>query len=336
MKPSLSLDDGGAPLSSEMTASIEPARDAGPPLFVVINAGSGRGDAEQGLELLARVFDEAGRRHEFLPITPDTSIADLAREAVRRAREQDGIAVAAGGDGTINAVAQAVHRSGCRFGVLPRGTFNYFAREHGIPQDTEAAARALLRAEPTPVQVGMVNERLFLVNASLGLYRKLLEDREAAKSQLGRSRVVAMAAGLMTLLRERRQLRLTLEVGGQVRQLRTPSLFVGNNRLQFDRLGLPEGADLERGCLGAILVRAIGTWSMLGLALRGALGRLNEADNVVSFPVRRLTVHPHGHRHIKVAADGEVQRMRAPLEFRVADEPLMLMLPMPEDRVKPE
>ena len=92
----------------------------------------------------------------------------------------------------------------------------------------------------------------------------------------------------------------------------------------------------ERGCLGAILVRAIGTWSMLGLALRGALGRLNEAENVVSFPVRRLTVHPHGHRDIKVAADGEVQRMRAPLEFRVADEPLVLMLPLPEDRVKPE
>ncbi|MGH8517827.1 MAG: diacylglycerol/lipid kinase family protein, partial [Panacagrimonas sp.] len=124
---------------------------------------------------------------------------------------------------------------------------------------------------------------------------------------------------------------------GQVRQLRTPSLFIGNNRLQFDRLGLPaEGEALERGCLGAILVRAIGSWSMLGLALRGALGRLDEAENVISFPVRRLTVHPHGYRLIKVATDGEVQRMRAPLEFRVAQEPLMLMLPAPEDRVRPE
>lgn len=320
-----------------MTGSDDPAATAsGPPLFVVLNAGSGRGDAQAASELLSRVFDEAGRRHRILSLGTDGRIADLAREAVRHARGEGGVVVAAGGDGTINAVAQHVHGSGCRFGVIPRGTFNYFAREHGIPQETEAAARALLRAQETPVQVGLVNGHVFLVNASLGLYRKLLEDREAAKSQLGRSRLVAMGAGLMTLMRDSRQLRLTLEAGGQVRQLRTPSLFIGNNRLQFDRLGLPEGADLERGCLGAIVVRAIGTWSMLGLALRGALGRLNEAENVVSFPVRRLTVHPHGYYRIKVAADGEVQRMRAPLEFSVADEPLMLMLPIPEDRVRPE
>lgn len=307
------------------------------PLFVVINAASGRGDADTARSRLAAVFEQAGRRHEFLEIPRGEAIATRAREAVRRARAEGGVVVAAGGDGTLNAVAQEVFRSGCPFGVLPQGTFNYFAREHGIPQDTEAAAAALLRAQPTPVQVGLINERVFLVNASLGLYRKLLEDREVVKSRFGRSRVVAMFAGLMTLLRERRQLRLTLEAGGQVRQLRTPSLFLGNNRLQFDRLGLPEeGEALEHGCLGAILVRAIGSGSMLGLALRGALGRLNEAENVVSFPVRRLTVHPHGQRFIKVAADGEVQRMQAPLEFRVAEEPLMLMLPIPEDRVKPE
>jgi diacylglycerol kinase family enzyme len=313
-----------------------PAPRAEPPLFVVINAGSGRGDADAARALIARVFEEAGRRHVFLPVRPGERIAAAAREAVRRATQESGVVVAAGGDGTINAVAQEVHGSGCCFGILPQGTFNYFGREHGIPQETEAAARALLRAQPSAVQVGKVNGRVFLVNASLGLYRKLLEDREVAKSQLGRSRVVAMFAGLLTLVRERHQLRLTIEVGSQVHQLRTPSLFVGNNRLQFDRLGLPEGEALERGCLGAILVRAIGTWSMLGLALRGALGRLNEADNIVSFPVRRLIVHPHGHRYIKVAADGEVQRMAAPLEFRVATEPLMLMLPAEEDRVRPE
>lgn len=313
-----------------------PRSVSSPPLFIVLNAASGRSDRDDVRGRLEQVFEQAGRRHAFLPVDADRPIADVARQAVRSASREGGVVVAAGGDGTVSAVAQEVHAGGCILGVVPRGTFNYFAREHGIPQEAEVAARALLRARPAPVQVGRVNERLFLVNASLGLYRQLLEDREAAKSQLGRSRVVAMAAGLMTLLRARHQLRLTLEAGGQVRQLRTPSLFIGNNRLQFDRLGLPEGEVLERGCLGAILVRAIGTGAMLGLALRGALGRLNEAENLLSFPVRRLTVHPHGYRLIKVATDGEVHRMRAPLEFRVEPEPLMLMLPVPEDRVKPE
>jgi diacylglycerol kinase family enzyme len=314
----------------------EASTAAGPPLFIVLNAASGRQDADGARQTMARVFDEAGRRHTFLSFEKGDDVARVAREAVERARREQGIVVAAGGDGTINAVAQQVFGSACLFGVLPQGTFNYFGREHGIPQETEAAARALLRAQASPVQVGLVNERVFLVNASLGLYRKLLEEREVAKSQLGRSRLVAMVAGLITLLRDRPQLRMTLEAGGQVRTIRTPSLFVGNNRLQFDRMGLPEGEALERGFLGAILVRPIGTRSMLGLALRGALGRLGEAEHVVSFPVQRLTVFPHHARWLKVAADGEVQRMRAPLVFRVAPEPLMLMLPAPEDRVKPQ
>jgi diacylglycerol kinase family enzyme len=43
----------------------------------------------------------------------------LAQRAVEQARQQQGVVVAAGGDGTINAVAQVVLKSGCPFGVLP-------------------------------------------------------------------------------------------------------------------------------------------------------------------------------------------------------------------------
>lgn len=55
-------------------------------------------------------------------------------------------------------------------GVVQQGTFNYFARTHGIPVDLADAVRHLLRAVPSPVQVAGINQRVFLVNASLGLY----------------------------------------------------------------------------------------------------------------------------------------------------------------------
>src|SRR5690606_5711313 len=100
-----------------------------------------------------------------------------------------------------------------------------------------------------------------------------LEDREAYKRQLGRSRWVAAVAGMATLLRGYRQLDLTIEAGGQTRQLRTPTLFVGNNALQFARIGLDAAADaLDRGALAAVAVQPTGTAALLGLALRGALG----------------------------------------------------------------
>lgn len=81
--------------------------------------------------------------------------------AVSRARQANGIVVAAGGDGAINAVAQATLGSGCAFGVLSQGIFNYFSRTHGIPADTVQGMQVLLREPAQPVQAGLVNNRGF-------------------------------------------------------------------------------------------------------------------------------------------------------------------------------
>ncbi len=307
------------------------------PLFIVINSGSGKTGADERLEILTQVFQSAGRTFEFLPVEDPMRIADIAEQAVQKAKAQRGVVVAAGGDGTLNAVAQAVLGSGCPYGVLPQGTFNFFGRTHGVPQDIEAAAKALLRACVEPAQAGTVNGRIFLVNGSLGLYPRLLEDREAYKQQLGRSRWVALISGLSTLMREHRRLDLVIESGGQTRNVRTPTLFVGNNALQFQRIGMEDAAAaLERGELAAIALRRIGTLSMLGLALRGLLGRLGDAENLISFTFRRLTVHARRQRVMKVATDGEIHHLSMPLVFEVAPEPLLLLVPCEEDRVKAE
>jgi diacylglycerol kinase family enzyme len=243
------------------------------------------------------------------------------------AQQQQGIVVAAGGDGTINAVVQAALYSGRPFGVLPQGTFNYFSRTHGIPSDTAEATMALLEATVRPVQVGLINDRVFLVNASLGLYPKILEDREAYKRQFGRSRLVALWSGVITLLRQHRQLVLGLEHTGEVRVMRTPTLVVGNNPLQLAQLGLPEAHAVQRGQLAAIMVRPVGTLAMFGLLFRSALGQLGDADNVISFAFERLTVRPYGRRRIKVAMDGEVAWLNTPLVFQMAPNPLQLLVP---------
>ncbi|MFY2764272.1 diacylglycerol/lipid kinase family protein [Arenimonas sp. MALMAid1274] len=305
-------------------------------LHIVINAASGSHDGEQTIATIAGILDEAGRAHQFLRIDDPSRISEVAAEAVRHAKQDQGIVVAVGGDGTLNAVAQAVLGSGCVYAVLPQGTFNYFGRVNGISQDIEVATRALLRGQVEPVQVGRVNGRVFLVNASLGLYPQVLQDREAAKKQMGRSRWVALFSGLRTLLSHRRQLQLDIETAGQRRSVRTPTLFVGNNQLQLERIGIAEEAALEQGRLAGVMVRPTGTWSMLGLALRGALGRLGDADNVESFAFRRLTVQPRGQRRSKVAIDGEILWMTPPLVFDVSPEPLSLLAPRPEDRVAVE
>ena len=306
-----------------------PEIDHAAPLLFIINAASGQHDAEATRQLIETALHTNARTGELLFARPE-DLAQVARQAASTALARRSAVVAVGGDGTINAVAQAAHAQGCAMGVLPQGTFNYFARTHGIPSDAAQALQTVLSCEPIPVQVGLINERVFLVNASLGLYPELLQDREAYKARFGRSRVVAFAAALMTLLGRHRQLQLRIERGTEVRNVTTPTLFVGNNRLQLEQVGLAHASALDQGCLAAVMLRPIGALAMLWLLLRGSFGTLGEADTVESFEFHRLRVTPRlawVGRSVKVAFDGEVSSMRAPIEFRVSPNALYLIKP---------
>lgn len=312
-----------------------PEIDPAAQMLFVINAASGRHDADMTRQVIETALQDAGRTGELLFAHPG-ELVRVAQQAALAAAERRTAVIAVGGDGTINSVAQAAHAQGCVMGVMPQGTFNYFARTHDIPSDPAAAAQALLRAEPVAVQVGLINDRVFLVNASVGLYPQLLEDREAYKARFGRSRLVAFGAGVVTLMGRHRQLRLRIESGPNAREITTPTLFVGNNRLQLEQVGVAEAPSLDEGCIAAVILRPIGALAMLGLMLRGSLGTLGEADTVESFKFHRMLVKPRrtwGNRTVKVAFDGEVSRMTMPLEFQVSPKPLYLLKLMAQPRV---
>lgn len=322
-----------------------PEFDPASPLQFVINAAAGSRDTDAKREVIETALRDAGRSGQLLFGHP-SELTRVSQEAATKALALRTAIVAVGGDGTLNTVAQAAHKAGCVMGVVPQGTFNYFARTHGIPADPAEAMRLLLSAAPMPVQVAAVNDCVFLVNASLGLYPDLLEDREAYKARFGRSRWVAFWAASVTLLRAQRHLRLHIEQGTLVRDVHALTLFVGNNRLQLTQLGVqPQlsaqtesmGSSVMPGepgaaCITAVMLRPIGTLAMIRLMLHGAMGTLGEAQSVERFDFNHMVVRPTlapGRRGVKVAFDGEVTRMRAPLEFRVLAQPLYLLLPHP-------
>jgi diacylglycerol kinase family enzyme len=316
-----------APLSTAAEATAPGALQS---FFVVLNPGSGEHEAGEVRDAIAGVLRQAGRSVEFFELRPG-EVASQCQRAARRAKEAGGALVAVGGDGTLNAAAQAAMASDCPMGVIAQGTFNFFARDHGLPQDAAEGARVLLDAAPQPVQVGLLNERVFLVNASIGLYPQLLEDRETFKQRLGRHRWVAMLSGLKTLLRWRRMLAIEVEMDGRIERMHTPTLFVGNNALQLDSVGVPAALvrKLRDGPrLVGLLAQPHGRWFKLRLMLRGLLGHLGASPEIDGFSFASLTVAPLGHRKLKVATDGEALVMQPPLRFCVAPRPLMLLKPI--------
>lgn len=318
---------------------MAPSPDFDPafPLLFLVNAAAGSSDADALRQVIESALSETGRRGE-LRFARGSALVALAGEAAREAAREHGAVVAVGGDGTLNTVAQAAHAADCAMGAIAQGTFNYFARTHGLPTDAAEAMRVLLACVPQPVQVAAVNDRLFLVNASVGLYPELLEDREAFKARFGRNRLVAFGAGCTTLLRAHRRLSLNVELGEQTRRVHTLSLFVCNNQFQLERLGIPPSAvrtQPELPAITALMLRPVGVGRMFMLMLRGAIGTLCDAQEVDHFEFHRMRVsptRPYVRRTIKVAFDGEVDWMQAPLEFRVLERPLFLLKPSAEQQ----
>lgn len=310
-----------------------PRIDPASTLHFVINSRAGSQDGDATRDTIEAALVAAGRCGTLHFCAP-ADLVGMTAELARQARGERSAIVAVGGDGTINTVAQAAHAAGCILGVIPRGTFNYFARTHGIATDTAEATAQLLAAQPLPVQVAAVNDQVFLVNASVGLYPDLLEDREAWKARFGRTRLVALGAAAATLLRAQRRLKLRIDLDGFVRELRTLTLFVGNNRLQLEQLGVlvgerPDGAP-DNGRVTAVVLKPIGTLAMLRLMLRGAMGSLGDDDGIERFEFQEMAVNPPRVmrlRRMKVAFDGEVARMKPPLTFRVLPAPLWLLKP---------
>jgi diacylglycerol kinase family enzyme len=319
---------------ARMPTSTTPIKTSSPlpigadgPLAILMNSRAGH---EHGGDVETQVRDAlkaAGRTFDWIDAA-SIGMASALRRASACAAKGNGTLVAIGGDGTINSAAAAAIEAGIPLGVIPRGTFNYFARALDIPLDVTEATQALLSGRMREVQVGSVNGRIFLVNASLGLYPQLLEDREAFLQRAGRNRPLALLSSLLLALRGWRQLRV--ESGSEVPALRTPTLFICNNRVQLERLGFDEEllSALQHGRLVGLNAQAITTLQMLALILRGAVGRLGDADRVERFSFSRMVVRPPGRRRMKVAVDGEVLRLQTPIVIEVLPQPLRVLAPV--------
>lgn len=300
------------------------------PITILMNAGSGSRDRGATRREIESVLTASGRDTQLLLARRPAEIAQLA---LRAADKRPGILAGAGGDGTLNAVATVARARRLPFGAIALGTFNYFAREHDIPLEPRRATETLLNGTLRPTTIGEVNGHLFLNNASIGLYRKLIEQRELDKRRFGRNRFVALISGVAGLLREHHAYRLKLEIDARTVELSTLTVFFGRNALQMERLGLDEALCVERGELAVLAPRGSGRVQLLGLALRGVLARLETAENLQQYCAMEVRIDrlDGKTRHIRVALDGETVECTLPLHIRSVPDALQVIVPAAEE-----
>jgi len=254
--------------------------------------------------------------------------ADMEAAARRALADGAGVVIAGGGDGTVSAVAAAVAGSGAALGVLPMGTLNHFARDLRLPKSLELAARAIAQGMTSPraVDLGEVNGRTFINNASIGLYPHIVSKRERQQERLGRNKWVAMLVAIASVFRRYPVLKVVLDTGDVALARTTPFLFVGNNRYEMSLLAENGRASLDRGELSLYFTRRTGRLGLLRMALRGLLGRLDQAQDFEALALAAVTVDTPK-KTLRIALDGEVTRMAPPLHFRTLPGALRVIAP---------
>jgi diacylglycerol kinase family enzyme len=295
---------------------------------ILLNARAGqlnRARCEQQAHELRERCARRGVRAETYMIE-GKHLSATARELARTA-SHDGIEaiVAAGGDGTVSAVAAGIAGSEIPLGVIPLGTLNHFARDLGITS-IDSALDAIAAGATESIDVGEVNGRVFVNNSSIGLYPEMVVARDAERRRHGRRKWTAMArAAIRTLLRFP-LLHVAIALAGNVMSAHTPIVFVGNNEYERDVRALGSRRRLDRGRLAVYTIRATRRLHMFWVLLRALLRRSDPAD-FEAHAVDRADILT-SKRSVRVALDGEVVHMTPPLLYRTRPGALRVLAPV--------
>jgi len=292
---------------------------------VVINRGGGSFGDDKASQLEG-LFEARGIDAEIMAVEP----GELDRHCGEAAKAHGVDAlVAAGGDGTIGTAAAAVAGTEMPLGILPLGTLNHFARDAGIPLDLEEAVAAIAGGKTRPVDVAEVNGRLFINNSAVGLYPRLVRDREAQQRHLGRPKKRAMAVAALRTLWRFSHHRLTIRVEGREAAIETPLLFIGNNRYEMGLMSLGKREAIDGGelCLYAPLARTAARF--VWISMRAVFGREDEVDDFVMLDGFQAVEIRSKYARLMVATDGEAQSIETPLKYKLRAGALKLFVPSP-------
>jgi YegS/Rv2252/BmrU family lipid kinase len=318
-------DDAVEPVAVEHEPPALNGRAPGRPrVFVVLNAKSGRCDATEAREALERHFKVVGTACRVHEPSKDDDLAERVREAVR-----DGCAlvVAAGGDGTVSAVADALVGSGTDtpLGILPLGTANVLAGEMGVPLDLDGACRLLAGAHTLAAIDAMeIGGKHYVTQAGTGLDAEMIRDTPGEhKRRFGRFAYIWTVLKHLVGFQPRR---FVITADGQTTRAHAVSLVVANSGTLGQR-PFRWGPDIrpDDGRIDVCVIRARSLVDFVRLGWHVLLFQ-HRADPNVTYLSATREVTIEASPPLPVQADGEVVG-QTPVTIRVVPGVVRVVVP---------
>jgi YegS/Rv2252/BmrU family lipid kinase len=287
-------------------------------ITVLINPSGGTASDPHAIPNLQRLLAEHLPQASVEVVDHAGDLAERARAACAAGAR---VVAAAGGDGTLNAVAQVLVRTDVRLGILPFGTRNHFARDVGVPVDLAQAVALLGTDTMRRIDVGQVNNHYFLNNASIGLYPELVHLREQEAKSL--SKALRLLLATVQLIRRARPIAIELCYADQCVREPIWLVFVGNNSYHLGVFRAGQRTRLDSARLDVVVVPAR-RWRLVRLALQRSDAHLR---HVVRAEVESTMVQVLNTTSCSVACDGEALKMTPPFAFRSVPGALWVVAP---------
>jgi diacylglycerol kinase family enzyme len=245
--------------------------------------------------------------------------------------------VAAGGDGTVTALAGAIVDSDKTLAILPMGTANLLARDLNIPLDLEEWLSYLARMEPRHIDVGAVNGQTFLHKVVIGFVpgiaagRELLRGREGVGAKLGFLRYF-----FRRLFRSRRLAVEITHADGERQIHRVQAVAVASNAYEEGFARFFSRPRLDAGILTLYILKHLGLRDLFRLSLGFLFGRWRSDEALQVESVAAVTIRSRK-KTLKVMLDGEIVALEPPLAFSIRPGALKVLAPpvaQPEQRLE--
>jgi diacylglycerol kinase (ATP) len=261
---------------------------------------------QRGVSVLERRFDRA----------------EEIGEAIRSECGNIDLVIVAGGDGTMNAAADALVECGLPLGILPTGTGNDLARTLGIPTALAEAAAVIAGGRRRAIDLGRANGKHFFNVASLGLSAELIRHHTVERKR--RLWLLAYVLSVRDAYRQTRPFRARIRCDGRERRIRTIQISVGNGRHYGGGMTIAEHAAIDDGWLDVYCLPPSSFWRLLILFPALRRGRLRRQHAVLVSRGRQIEVTTR--RAMPVNTDGEITT-RTPTRFEVVPRALSVLVP---------
>jgi diacylglycerol kinase (ATP) len=290
------------------------------PRRVILFANPRSGRAAAGLGPALGAFADAGIAVQRE--APDSAAA-MAAAIRRRAREFDAIAVA-GGDGTVNAAAAAAAETDRPLCILPFGTANDLAHTLGIPINPVAAAGLAIAGFTRRIDLGRVNDQVFLNAASLGLPVTVALHQDPALKRTLKS--LSYVVATVKAVRETRRFTVWITIDGSRTELKAIQVTVGNGVRFGGGMRVGAAPAIDDGLLDVFAIEAETLLELVRVAPAIRFG-LHEANpHTRTFSGRDVRIETK--REMPISTDGEITTT-TPGIFSIERNALAVYVPPP-------